>query len=204
MAGISLLSRLQKDARGLAATEFALISPVFILLLLGAYDVGHSLYMQSVLQGVIQKAARDSTLETGTTTAQQAVIDAAVTAKVQNLAKGATVLVTRRYYKTFDTANAATPEPFTDGNGNHICDNNESYQDTNNNSVWDRDGGNQGQGSAKDIVVYKADISYPRMFPLARLMGLSSLMKMQAMTVLANQPYGEQAQYTTPVYRNCS
>jgi Flp pilus assembly protein TadG len=191
------------DARGLAAVEFALIAPVFIVLMLGVLDMGHSLYMQSVLQGVIQKAARDSALETGTEDGTQASIDANLTARVQNLAKGATVHITRRYYKTFTTANARTPETFTDGNGDHVCDNNESYQDANGNGTWDADGADGGQGGAKDIVVYTADISYARLFPLSGLMGLSRDVTMEAKTVIANQPYGEQAQYTAPVFRNC-
>lgn len=197
------LKRVAADEQGLAITEFALIAPVFLMLLMGVLDVGHTLYMQSVLQGVIQKAARDSTLETGTDAAQQAILNAAVTRSVQSLAKNATVVFSRRYFKDFTKASQAAHENFTDTNGNGVCDAGEPYQDNNNNSVWDKDGGDGGQGGAKDTVVYTAQVSYPRVFPLNKLIGLSDTTTIQAVTVLPNQPYGDQAQYGAPVQRNC-
>src|SRR3546814_3699813 len=53
------------DASGNTIVEFAFVGPVLVLLLMGTLDVGHTLYMQAVLQGVMQKAARDSALESG-------------------------------------------------------------------------------------------------------------------------------------------
>ena len=73
---------LRDDENGIAAVEFALISPVFCAMLLGTMDVGHSLYMQSVLQGTVQEAARDSSLQTGTLAQNQADIDKMVTDKM--------------------------------------------------------------------------------------------------------------------------
>src|SRR3546814_1678686 len=63
------------DASGNTIVEFAFVGPVLVLLLMGTLDVGHTLYMQAVLQGVMQKAARDSALESGSATAQQAALD---------------------------------------------------------------------------------------------------------------------------------
>src|SRR3546814_7682743 len=116
---------------------------------MGTLDVGHTLYMQAVLQGVMQKAARDSALESGSATAQQAALDTHVQEQVKNLNLSADVDLTRRYYKTFQKAAAAAAEPFTDTNGNGRCDSGEPYQDDNNNKNWDKDGGNAGQGGAK-------------------------------------------------------
>ena len=192
-----------RDPRGTSITEFGIIAPVFSILLMGALDMGHTLYMQSILQGTMQKAARDSTLETGTEAAKQAQIDATVTDQVRQLAKSATVTITRRYFRDFTKAAQAVAEPYTDTNGNGRCDAGEPYQDNNNNSSWDADGGDQGQGSAKDTVVYTAKVSYPRLFPMAKLIGLPSDVVLTASTVLANQPYGEQAAYGTPTLRNC-
>src|SRR3546814_7855992 len=58
------------DASGNTIVEFAFVGPVLVLLLMGTLDVGHTLYMQAVLQGVMQKAARDSALESGSATAR--------------------------------------------------------------------------------------------------------------------------------------
>ncbi|RVT43121.1 TadE/TadG family type IV pilus assembly protein [Sphingobium algorifonticola] len=193
-----------RDERGLSAVEFALISPVFLSLLLGGADMAHSLYMNSVLEGILQKAGRDASLETGTETARQAQIDALVTARVKELARAANVTVTRRYFKDFTKAAQAVGETFFDGNANGVCDAGEAYQDTNNNNVRDADGGDSGQGGAKDTVIYTADISYPRLFPMYKMVGLPATVNMRATTVLANQPYGEQAQYGAPTTRNCT
>lgn len=196
--------RLASDENGISVVEFALISPVFFTLLLGTLDMGHTLYMQSVLQGVLQKAARDSTLESASAAAQQTIINAEVDQQVKRLAANADIEITRRYFRDFTTASQAKAETFTDANSNGTCDNGEAYEDANNNSVWDADGGNAGQGGAKDSVVLTAKVSYPRMFPLHGLIGLPTTTTIQAMTVLANQPYGEQAQYAPPVTRSCT
>jgi Flp pilus assembly protein TadG len=193
---------LAAQQRGTAVTEFALIAPVFFMLLLGTFDMVHSLYMQSVLQGVVQKTARDLSLESGTEASKQADLDAYVTARLKNLAANSTVTVTRTSYKDFTKAKQATMEPFTDTNGNNTCDAGEPYQDNNNNSVWDKDGGNSGQGGAKDVAAYTVTVSYPRMFSFARL-GLPATTTLKAFTVLANQPYGDQAQSGAPTARNC-
>ena len=204
MACLFSLRRLRHDQRGISAVEFALISPAFFTLILGALDMGHTLYMQSVLQGVMQKAGRDSSLEDGTETAQQAAIDQSIKDSVLSLAHDANINLTRRNFRDYTAAAQATAEPFTDTDSNGVCGNGEPYQDNNNNSVWDKDGGDAGQGGAKDTVVYTADVTYPRLFPMATLIGLPANVHIKASTVLVNQPYGDQASNGSPVARNCT
>ncbi|MEZ5656168.1 MAG: TadE/TadG family type IV pilus assembly protein [Sphingobium sp.] len=198
-----LAQSLSKNQRGTAVTEFGLIFPVFALLMMGALDVAHTLYMNSVLQGAIQKAARDSTLETGTSGATQTTIDNAVKDQVLDLHKDATVAFSRRNYKSFSNAASAQAESFTDTNANGVCDAGEPYQDANNNSTWDADGANAGQGGAKDVTIYKVTVTYPHMFPLYKFLGGSDMETVVAQTVLANQPYGPQSQYGAATVRNC-
>jgi Flp pilus assembly protein TadG len=205
------VARFTQNQRGIAATEFALILPVFAMLLLGGFDLSHTIYMRAVMQGELQKAARDGTLETGAATSQQAIIDSKVRSAIRNLNTSLTdsdIVITRRTYKTFSTAAAAQAESFTDSvsgsNANGRCDGGEPYVDTNNNSVWDSDGGDAGQGGARDVTILKVTTSYPHMFPLWKMLGSSGTVKIEAQTVLANQPYGAQSQYGTPTVRNCS
>lgn len=195
---------LLRDSRGAAAVEFAIIAPTFALLLVGGFDVAHTLYMRGVMQGVLQKTARDSALESGGTAAQQTAIDTKVRNQVLALHKGATVTFKRRFYRTFTAAAAAAPEPWTDGNGNGRCDRGEQYQDNNNNNVWDKDGGNEGQGGAKDRVLYTVTATYPRMLPLHKFIGaLPAEETVTASAALINQPYTDQATYGPPTARNC-
>lgn len=196
--------RLASDRRGTTVTEFGLIAPVFFTMLFGAFDMGHTLYMNSTLEGAVQKTARDLTLESGGATTRQDELDAAVRERVRVLASDATVTITRRYFKDFTRAAQAVAEPYIETNDQPGCQGGEAYQDSNNNNVWDPDGGDSGQGGAKDNVVYTVDIAYPRLFPMAGLIGLSPTVEVKAVTVLANQPYGEQAQYAAPTQRNCT
>ncbi|MEI9850038.1 MAG: TadE/TadG family type IV pilus assembly protein [Sphingomonas sp.] len=179
--------------------EFAIVAPVMGVLLLGAFDIAHTLYMRSVLQGIIQKTARDSTLETGLLTNQQQTLDQRVTEQVRALSRNATVTFSRKFFRTFSNAQSNQYEPWTDNNHNGTCDNKEPYEDTNNNQVWNVSG-NTGQGGAKDAVVYKVTVSYPRFFPIYRIIGGSNTTTLTGSTVLRNQPYGDQA---VPSVRQC-
>lgn len=189
--------RIAQDQRGAVLTEFALLIPVMSVLVMGAMDIGHSMYMTATLQGAFQKAARDSGIEGDMTTAGIAAIDAKVTDQVKLLNKRATVALSRRYYRSF-SATSNTMEQFTDTNSNGLCDNGEPFDDDNRNGVRDS-AGTVGTGSAKDTVVYSATITYPRMFPMTKLInlllpgrGLPANVTFTATTVMNNQPFGDQ------------
>ena len=204
--GFPRIAHLRRDEAGATIIEFAIISPVMCLLLVGGMDIAHSLYTRAVLQGVVQKIGRDATLESGLTSATQATLDNRVRNQAKALANNATVVITRSYFRTFSHAAAERFEPFSDTNGNGTCDPpqgstpGEPYEDTNNNGRWDASGGNNSQGGAEDAVVYTVTMSYPRMFPLYKMIGGSNTATVKATTVLRNQPYADQA--VSPV-RNC-
>lgn len=208
MTCVHPLRRLRRDTRGAALMEFAIVAPVMCLLLVGGFDVAHTLYARGVLQGIVQKTARDSTLETADL-AQQAILDQRVKKQASALANNATITITRRYYRTFSDAATARAEEWTDATSgtyaNGRCDNGEPYVDANNNSTWDADGGNSGQGGAKDATLYTVTMTYPRMSPLPKFLGsAATTVKLVATTVLRNQPYSDQNSYATPVVRNCT
>lgn len=195
--------RLARNERGVTVVEFALVAPVLCLVLLGAFDVSHTLYTRATLQGIVQKTARDSTLETGAATDQQQRLDDKVKAQVMALANNATIEIKRRYYRTFETAAAAKAEIYDDINKNGTCDAGEPYEDANLNNLWDKDGANGGQGGAKDVTLYTVTMSYPRFFPIYNLIGGSTTTKLTASTVLRNQPYSDQGSYGEMKERNC-
>jgi Flp pilus assembly protein TadG len=196
-----LLTRLALSEKGISITEFGLISPVLIVMLMGVMDMGHTLYMQSVIQGSLQKAARDASLESGTQDSVYQATKTDFTNQVQRLAANATVNLNRTAFRDYTKAANPVKEPFTDTNANGRCDNGEPYEDNNNSGAWDTDNGRSGtQGGAKDIVVYAAQVQYPRLFPMAGLIGLPSDVNLNASVSLVNQPYGDQAAVTV---RNC-
>ena len=182
------LAALRRDASGVALVEFALVAPVLILTLLGLFDLSYNMYTASVLEGAIQKAGRDATLESGGT--QNGSIDDHMREVVLTLVPSATVEFDRRHYADFDDVDR--PEDFTDGNGDGECNHDEPFEDVNRNGRWDDDRGQAGLGGARDAVLYSVTVSYPRMFPYMRIIGLSDTVVARARTVLRNQPYGTQ------------
>ncbi|MFN3618856.1 TadE/TadG family type IV pilus assembly protein [Sphingorhabdus sp.] len=202
---LDLVSDLQRDDDGASVVEFALIAPIAMFMLLGTMDIGHSYYVRATLDGAIQTAARNSSLETSATPQAQQFIDNRVKETVLTLAPTATFTATRRYYKTFSDAASSRAEIIIEdpSNANQKCDPGEIFIDANHNGVWDADGGSDGQGGAKDIVIINYKVSYPRLFPMARAVGWPSNIEIQSNSVLANQPYGEQTEKSVPVQANC-
>ncbi|MCK0531406.1 TadE/TadG family type IV pilus assembly protein [Sphingobium agri] len=189
---MKMLKRLHRDQEGVAAVEFGLVASTFLVLLMGGFDLGHTLYMQAILQGTVQKAGRDLTLASASAVTQQNTVDMRVRNAVRNINNSladSDIDIDRTYYSNFAKAQAAQPE---DANGDGVCSPGEVWIDRNFNNVYDSKGGAGGQGGAKDVVVYSVTVTYPRLFPVATLIGLSENVKLNATTVLANQPYGDQ------------
>lgn len=208
---LSRLSRrakiFRRDERGTTILEFGLIAPSLIVMLMGALDFGHTLYMQSVLQGAVQKASRDGTLQqtAGTDETIRNTIDTIVRNQVKTLHRQAAVTITRRFYRTFSDAAAAAAEAFTDTDHDGLCNHGEPFDDRNSNGVRDTDGADSvDRAGARDNVVYTVSISYPRMFPIDKLIGGNGTTKLTATTVLANQPFGTQASYGAPTTGHCT
>ncbi|WP_225206185.1 TadE/TadG family type IV pilus assembly protein [Novosphingobium huizhouense] len=185
-------SLLAADA-GATAVEFGLVVPVLVMVLLGLFDMGYNMWAVTILQGALQQAARSSTLESAS--GQTATIDGKVTTRVRQLVPSATLAFSRKAYTNF--SNVGTPEDYTDTNGNGTCDAGEPFEDANSNGTWDADRGVDGIGGARDAVLYTVTMSYPRVFPMARLAGLSSTVSVTARTVLRNQPFKLQEASTT-------
>ncbi|MET0374629.1 MAG: TadE family protein [Rhizorhabdus sp.] len=202
------LRRAFRDRRGVTAVEFGLVAPVMVLMMMGLGDLLYQTYVKEMLNGAVQKAARDSAIQGG---AQQTdAIDAKVltmmasimrapTASCVTPAATGTYCSSRRSYATFGSVG---PEPFVDGNGNNQRDPGECYTDINGNGSWDAEPGAAGQGGANDVTLYTMRITYLRLFPVARLLGASSNQTVTVQTLLKNQPYATQA--TATVKKICT
>jgi Flp pilus assembly protein TadG len=187
MMGLSLLARLRDDQRGSPIAEFAVVAPTMMLLIMGSMDLAYSSYVTSVLEGEIQKASRDSGLEGSGD--KLAAIQTKAENQVKILVKNATFTPLRKSYTSYLSVK---PERFTDKNGNGQYDAGECFDDVNANRQWDSDPGNNGQGGANDVAAYTMKMSFPRLFPLAGMIGLSSTETITVKTYLRNQPYKSQ------------
>jgi Flp pilus assembly pilin Flp len=188
---------LLRDRRGVTVVEFGLIAPVLLLTVMGLFDLAYTMYANSMLQGAIQKAARDSSLENAT----PATVDARVTAAVRAVVPGVNPVFSRKYYSNF--SNVGRAEEFNDSPPlDGICNSGEPFTDLNGNGLWDSDIGRSGLGGARDSVLYSVTLTYTRPFPVANLIGQSNTFTLRSQTVLRNQPFGLQGN-TTSTTGNC-
>lgn len=185
----ALLRRLDGDTRGTTLTEFAVVGPVLILMIMGLFDIAHTQYTASLVNGAMQRAARDLTLENAGS--RQSNIDARVRAQIETVVPGSAEIEFEKL-SHFDFSDIKRPEEIVSGNGDQTCDPGERYIDANDNGRFDLDRGKSGIGGARDAVLYTAVVTYPRMFPMYGLAGLSEEVRIEASTVLRNQPYDEQ------------
>ncbi len=179
---------LLRDERGAYMIEFAMVLPTFLLLVMGIFDIGMQMYAKSVLAGAVEQAARLNTLETNNT--NQTAIDQIVRDQVGRVARYGTLSFSRQNYQDFSSV--GQPEKFTDSNSNGVRNSGECFTDSNGNGVWDADSGGSGQGGASDVVVYRANLTFDRLFPLWKMLGEPQRKTITISTVLRNQPFSNQ------------
>jgi Flp pilus assembly protein TadG len=197
-----LLQRLRRNERGATIIEFALVAPVLMVVVMGLLDMTYRLYSTAMLNGEVQKAARDSTLELNASTSGQSALDTRVKnafRKVNGSVTDASFEITRRNFSNF--TNAGKKEASTGPGG--VCAPGFTYVDINNSGTWD-DGALAGQGGANDVTLYTVKVTYKSLFPINALYGGPVNQSITATTVLRNQPYNAQGTRTTGPTRNCT
>ncbi len=185
----SMMNHLRTDSAGAVMVEFAFIGPIFIMMIMGMFDLGQMAYARYLLDGAVEKAARDSALET-TSTLQA---DNMVKRIVGPVVPGATFETTRQSY--FDFVDIGRPERWNDANNNGTCDNNESYVDENSNSEWDDDIGVDGNGGASDVILYTVEVNYQSIFRVPFMPESWVERSLSATAVRKNQPFAQQQAY---------
>ena len=195
------VSNLLRDECGVITVEFAMVAPVLMLMLMGLFDLSYNMYTTQMLQGAIENAARNASIEGAT--GKEAQLDGMVSTAVRAVAPAAALTFTRRSYSSF--TKAGRPEDYTDVDGNGTCNKGEPFEDANGNGKWDADGGKAGFGGARDAVLYTVTVKYNRPFPIAGLIpGQSKTFTLSAATVLRNQPYGQQVTSAAPATGSCT
>jgi TadE-like protein len=192
------MRRLLCDARGTSTVEFALIAPALLMTLAGLFEYSHNIYTRTMLEGAIQKAARNSTIEGAAN--HQSQIDSNVTRVVRRIVPRANVAFSRKAYADF--SDVGRPEDFTDTNDDGACNAGEPFEDVNGNGAWDEDRGSAGLGGARDAVLYEVTVTYESYFPVAQFLGLDPSNVTKASTVLRNQPY--EGQMAAVTMENCA
>jgi hypothetical protein len=194
------LRRLSQAADGATLVEFAFVAPVLMLMIFGLFDIAHTQYTSSVMNGAMQRSARSFTLQSAST--NETALDNAVIAQVSAVVpRGATVTLQKQSVLDFADVNA--PEEIVADNGNGRCDPGETYLESNGMTGWQANRARDGIGGARDVMIYTANVTYPRLFPMFSMIGLPSNVNLRASTVLRSQPFDQQGARTTTV-RNCT
>lgn len=189
-----------RDERGATAVEFALITPVMSLIMMGILDLGHTAYVASQTQGAVHQAARQATV--GNRTGAQ--IDTYVINKLRPLVQQGTcpgascpVTIQKKSYSDYTGVKKAEKiitdtAPFGTYNAKTPTQPGDCHEDVNGNNVWDQDRGRDGLGGADDVVRYEVTVRYNRLLPVAGLFGWSQQQEVKVNTLLKNQPYAAQ------------
>lgn len=188
---MALLRQLKRDQSGVTMVEFAVIAPTFLILLLGTFDIGQMVYAQSVLNGAVQSAARDASLEGGDTTAA----DALVLERVETIMPGVELETERTSY--FDFADIERPEQWNDEDDNGLCNDGEAFVDENRNGQWDDDIGMSGNGGANDVVIYTVQATYEPIVKVPFMREAWQSRTLSSSAIKKNQPFATQTGYSS-------
>ena len=170
----------------MTAIEFALITPVFVLLLMGIIEFSIVMFVNSVMEGATAVSGRyGKTGYTAVGSTRQQQIIAAVASRTTGLLNPSLITVMTKVYPSFNSI--SQEEPFIDTNHNGTRDAGETYTDVNGNAQWDSSGV-VGLGNANDVVVYT--VSYPWVVNTPIIGNfLGNTIIISSRTVVKNEPF---------------
>jgi Flp pilus assembly protein TadG len=183
----AMIRRLGRDQRGMNIVEFAFVLTPLLTVLLVIIDFGYRMYLEVVVEGTLNKAARQATVG-GVATND---IDTYVRNQLVQFSKNATITIDKQSYYQF--SGVGKPEKIlTDTAPLGVYNKGDCFEDSKPNGVYDTNQGTSGLGGSDDIVYYSVKVDFPRLVPLGKFLGFSNTETVQAKTVLRNQPYGAQ------------
>ncbi len=172
---------------GTSAISFAIVGPVFVLLVVASLELAFVLMAQNTLEGAAREAARFGIV--GGNTDRFAEITQRIKDSVQKYSAGALnpekVTVKTTAYVNLESL--GRPEPFTDLNGNGEWDVGEPFTDLNGNGRWDADQGTSGSfGVGGQAVRLELEYVWDTLMPF---LGESRFVTVRASTVVVNEDF---------------
>ncbi|WP_325230266.1 TadE/TadG family type IV pilus assembly protein [Sphingobium sp.] len=178
-----------RNQRGATLVEFGFVAFPLCLVIMGIGDLAYQSYLNAVTKGVLDRAARAASV--GTLNATQ--IDSFISNQMSTvMSKQATVSVVKTSYYNF--SRIGKPEKIlTDTAPLGSYNSGDCFEDANGNGTYDTSSGSAGLGGADDIVYYQVNVSMPRLFPMAKLLGWPATQTATSSVILRNQPWANQA-----------
>lgn len=175
---------LRHDCRGSFASEFAMVLPIFLFLIVGLIEIFVLLFANGALHTAVGAAARYGA--TGQDDGARAdVILQTIAQRTFGLVDMEAARIDIRVYPSF--ASIGQGEPFTDTNGNGLWDETEPFTDINGNGKFDQDLGEAGLGGPGDVVLYR--VSFATSFVTGLLDPLFGEVRYTAAVAVRNEPF---------------
>ncbi|MDE3059889.1 MAG: pilus assembly protein [Pseudomonadota bacterium] len=174
--------------RGISAIEFALVAPVFLMLMMGIIDFSMIMFTSAVLESATNNTARlgkTGYVASGTTRQQEIINDVAT--RTAGLLDSSKLSIATEVYSNYNDIGQpepcisppTAPCPGTPG---------VNFTDINGNGTWDADMGAAGLGNAGDVVVYTVSYPWKIMTPIVSAI-IGSTFTVTARAVVRNEPY---------------
>ncbi len=181
-----LTSSLVRCDSGVTTLEFALIAPVFLLMVMGIIEFAMIMFTAVVLESATNETSRlgkTGYIAPGSTRQQEIINN--VISHTTGLLDPNKITVSTEVYANFN--NIGQPEPcLTQKCGGGVAGT--DYVDVNGNGHWDQDMGAAGLGNAGDVVVYTVSYPWSIMTPIVSAV-IGNTLTLTARTVVRNEPY---------------
>lgn len=193
---ITILFRLIRERRGVAAVEFAVLAPAMFALIMGAIELAHIAVLRNTLEGAVGEAARIASVRLDQTEEER---EASMVALIQGRmaeyprVRGRQLTMETKVYRAFGSA---MQEPYEDTNHNgHYdppthTDPGEPFDDRNLNGKRDVAVQKEGKfGGVGDVVGYTAHFPARLYFPLLEVaFDAVNGVEVSASTMVRNEP----------------
>ncbi len=186
---LTILRRFWRAHEGVSAVEFAMLAPVFLLLLFGIIEFSLIMLVTNIMENATSITSRmGRTGYAAAGTSREDTIRASIDDRAGVFIDPQRLTITSKYYQQFDQINDA--EPWNDANHNNVAETGE-YTDINGNGQYDSDMGQAGYGNAEDIVVYTVRYPWSIMTPIMReiIGNTQGKFPIVAHAVVRNEPY---------------
>jgi hypothetical protein len=182
-----------RHSEGVTALEFALIAPVFLMMLFGTLEYCLVMYATHILESATTNTSRlGKTGFSETGEGREETILAEIERRAAGMLDIEELEISTLSYEGFD--NIGQAEPYFDANSNGSYDAGETFDDINGNGTRDEDMGAQNLGDAKDVVVYTVTYPWQVISPmLVPVLGQGGVVTLSARTVVRNEPYDDGA-----------
>ena len=184
------IKKIVRDSQGTTALEFALVSPIVILLIVGTMEFAMIGFRTTILEGGLREAARFGTTGasmTGTANREEAIINI-----VNDHANGL-FTVTASDLSTLvypDFSQIGESETYTDADASGDWNAPEEYTDVNCNGQYDEDMGLTGAGGGSEVVLYTVSMEVDSLTGLIdHLITDDGKIPLSATIAIRNEPF---------------